>query len=282
MNNNKEIYLCSFASPDLNRSVKRFKNQAENMGIYKEIKVYGFNDLNLKKKNQIENFKKEKLNRLFGYACWKPDIILNYLNLIPDNAILQYSDIGCHLNSNGFNKLNEYIRLTKKNNILAFQYKSPEFKKYDYKYQIYYENEYTKGDLINYFNLSYSDEIVHSEQFWSGSVFFKNNQISKSFVKKWDDICSKDDRISDKESKVKNHKNFIEHRHDQSVFSILCKLNNVKSISASEAEWAEDEKDKTWKHLKEFPILAKRDKKFNFLKRFINRQKRNIRRFFKR
>ena len=114
MNNNKEIYLCSFASPDLYRSVKRFKNQAENMGLYKEIKVYEFNDLNLKKKNQIENFKKEKLNRLFGYACWKPDIILNYLNLIPDDAILQYSDIGCHLNPNGFDRLNEYIRLTKK------------------------------------------------------------------------------------------------------------------------------------------------------------------------
>ena len=38
MNNNKEIYLCSFASPDLYRSVKRFKNQAENMEFIKKLK----------------------------------------------------------------------------------------------------------------------------------------------------------------------------------------------------------------------------------------------------
>ena len=36
------------------------------------------------------------------------------------------------------------------------------------------------------------------------------------------------------------------------------------SLSASEAEWAEDDVDKTWKHLDKFPILAKRDKKYNF------------------
>ena len=52
MNNNKEIYLCSYASPDLYRSVKRFKNQAEIMGLYKEVKVYGFDDLNFKKKKK--------------------------------------------------------------------------------------------------------------------------------------------------------------------------------------------------------------------------------------
>ena len=52
-------------------------------------------------------------------------------------------------------------------------------------------------------------------------------------------------------------------------------------LSASECEWGEDNKGRTWEHLKNFPILAKRDKKYNFLKRFINRQKKNFKRIFK-
>ena len=73
--------------------------------------------------------------------------------------------------------------------------------------------------------------------------------------------------------------NFKEHRHDQSIFSLLCKLNNIKGLSASECEWAEYTNKRTWDHLKDFPIFAKRDKKYNIFKRFFIRQKKNISRF---
>ena len=86
--------------------------------------------------------------------------------------------------------------------------------------------------------------------------------------------------IDDSPSIEKNSKEFIEHRHDQSVFSILCKINGIFCLSASEIEWAEDEKGRYWKHLDTYPILAKRDKKMNVFKRFINRQKKNFSRVF--
>ena len=85
--------------------------------------------------------------------------------------------------------------------------------------------------------------------------------------------------IDDSESSSKNHENFIEHRHDQSIFSLISK-KKILMLSASECEWAEDNKGRTWEHLKNFPILAKRDKKYNFLKRFINRQKKTFKRIF--
>ena len=87
-----------------------------------------------------------------------------------------------------------------------------------------------------------------------------------------------DDIISDNTSKIDNHKNFKEHRHDQSIFSIICKKNNIFSLSASECEWAEYQNVRLWNHLDKFPILAKRDKRFNFIKRFINRQMKNFKR----
>lgn len=277
MKNNSNIYLCSFASDDLKRSVKRFLYQANLIELYKETKVFGFNDLSLKKKKQIDNFNKKK-KRLFGYGCWKPEIILNYLNFIPENSILQYSDIGCHFNYNGQQKLTEYINLTNEKDILGFQYKKPNFSNDGLRFQIYQEYEYVKGDLVRYLKLDFNNEYLKTEQFCSGTIFFKNNKKSKLFLEKWLEISNIDKLIDDSESEEKNHKLFKEHRHDQSIFSLLCKIENIYSLSASEIEWAEDLNGKTWKHLNKHPILAKRDKKYNFFTRFINRQKKNFNR----
>jgi len=275
------LYLCSFASPDLKNSVKRLVNQVNAINLYKNFKVFGWNDLSFDKKKQIKIFIKKNNKRLFGYACWKPEIILKYLEEIPENSILQYSDIGCHLNKNGYSRLKEYIQITNQNNILAFQYKKPDFKiDIDLKYQIYFESEYTKGDLFNHFKLNNNSPLKKSEQVWSGTMFFKNNSVSKFFLKKWLEICKSNNLIDDSPSIEKNSKEFVEHRHDQSVFSILCKLNKVTFLSASECEWAEDKNGRYWEHLKDYPILAKRDKKLNLYKRFISRQGKNIRRMF--
>ncbi len=278
----KNLYLCSFASPDLNISVKRFISQSKEVGLYKNIKVFGWQDLKLEKKKQINSFLEKKNKRLFGYACWKPDIILDYLNNIPEGSILQYSDIGCHFNKNGITRLKEYVEIVSEKNILPFQYKKPEFKNdLELKFQIYLEHHYTKADLFDYFKVSNDSPIKYSEQIWSGTIFFKNNVNTKNFVKDWVKTCSINNLIDDSPSVLMNSEEFIEHRHDQSVFSLLCKLNNFSCLSASECEWAENKKGRYWDHLINYPILAKRDKKLNIFKRFFSRQFKNIKRFIK-
>lgn len=274
-----DLFLCSFASPDLKNSVKRFLKQSKTISQYKDTKVFGWDDLSLQKKKQIEFFLKNKSKRLYGYASWKPEIILSYLNFIPEDSILQYSDIGCHLNRHGTERLKKYLEIMQKNDILAFQYTDPKFL-IDYKlnFQIYYEKEYTKEDLFKYFDIAKESIIRTSEQIWSGSMFLKNNTKTRELIKKWLDVCNISNLIDDSPSKEKNDERFIHHRHDQSVFSILCKLNNVICLSASECEWAEDTNGRFWDHLENYPIHAKRDKKLNFLKRFFLRQKKNIKR----
>ena len=276
-----DLFLCSFASPDLKNSVKRFLKQSKSISLYKDTKVFSWDDLSLQKKKQIKFFFKNKNRRLYGYASWKPEIILNYLNLIPENSILQYSDIGCHLNKHGTERLKQYLEIVKKNNILAFQYIDPKFLiNNKLNFQIYYEKEYTKEDLFKYFDISKGSIIRNSEQVWSGSMFLKNNNKTRKIIKKWLEICNISNLIDDSPSKEKNDQRFIEHRHDQSVFSILCKLNNIICLSASECEWAEDKNGRFWDHLKNYPIHAKRDKKLNVLKRFFLRQHKNIKRKF--
>ena len=126
-----------------------------------------------------------------------------------------------------------------------------------------------------------NSEIVNSQQFWSGTIFFNLNNFTKNFVNQWSEACKKNYLINDLESASTNHQNFIEHRHDQSLFSIIAKLNNVFFLSASECEWAEDKNGRTWEHLAENPIIAKRDKKLNILNRFFSRQKKNYNRVLK-
>ena len=276
-----KIFLCSFASEDLKRSKYRFLEQSKEMNIYENIRVFGFEDLNENRKKQIESFFKINQKRLFGYACWKADIISSFMKQIPENSILQYSDIGCHFNKDGLNRLKEYITLCEKNNLLTFQYKIPDFDNINnFKFQIYREYQYTKNDLFKYFNINDSSEIFNSEQLWSGTIFFKKNNFSKDVIDEWSKISFENNLIDDSESNSQNNNNFIEHRHDQSIFSIICKKKNILTLSASECEWAEDNKGRTWEHLKKFPILAKRDKKYNFFKRFLNRQKKNLNRIF--
>ena len=62
-------------------------------------------------------------------------------------------------------------------------------------------------------------------------------------------------------------------------YTLISKLNKIESISAYECEWFYKNGVRYWNHTQNSPIIAKRDKKYNFIKRFINRQKKNFRRY---
>ena len=77
-----QLYICSFSSSDLKKSINRYLFQAKQMSIYKDIKVYKEIDLPKKIREQIKDFNSKK-KRLYGYGCWKAFIIKNYLKYLP-------------------------------------------------------------------------------------------------------------------------------------------------------------------------------------------------------
>ena len=241
--------------------------------------VAGENALRVIGDSEVDLLKVGK-KRLYGYAVWKPDIIIDYLNSLPDNSILQYSDIGCHFNKNGIDRLNYYASLTDENKMVTFDYSEPpkEIMELNYQFQKFKEYEYTKGDLIKYFGLNFESDVINSAQIWSGTFFMKKCDFTFKILKSWREITKYINLIDDSKSKSINHEKFIENRHDQSVFSILCKLNKIKSISAYECDWAILDGQRTWNHAENNPILAKRDLKYGIFERFISRQRKNIKR----
>ena len=279
---NTKVYLCSFASNDLNLSVKRFIKQANQLNFYEDIKVYRPQDFSIKLRKRIQDlFKTGGRHRYYGYDVWRPEIINNFLNKIPENCILHYSDIGSHLNDRGKWRLKDYVENTQKYEMSVFQYDDPpkEIFKKDYKYQKYFEYENTKSDIINYFGLNNESIIFNSPQIWGGTFFLKKSKFSKKFMNDWEKANIHTNLFDDSLSKIENHPKFKGMRGCQSVFSILSKLNNSYKYSASECEWAEYNNQRVWDHIYNYPILAKRDKQFNIFKRFINRQIKTFNRF---
>ena len=135
-------------------------------------------------------------------------------------------------------RFKEYISLLnkQKKGIISFQY-FPLKKNKKNEFPRRQEYKYTKADLLNYFNFLYNKKITHTDQFWAGSFFIKKNKFTILFINEWMSLFKKNIKlVDDSPSKIKNHKNFIENRHDQSIFSILCKKYKILSLSAYECD----------------------------------------------
>ena len=267
-------YFLTFASADLNKTLSRIKIQAEDLNIYDKILIYSEKDLDVKFKQHFA----EQLHygvRGYGYWSWKPQVILQALELMQEGDILQYTDAGCHLNRNGIDRLNEYFDITDntESGILAFQTKEPAFPlPYDGRKLLdCLDYKWIKGDLLDYFDIRSKDSILQSQTITATVIFIKKTPDTIRFVNQWLDVIKYDfTLIDDTKSNSPNMDGFIEHRHDQAIFSILGKIHNIQTVSSYEYWYPSKEniKKPDWKILAKYPILAKRDKEF-ILKSFV-------------
>ena len=85
--------------------------------------------------------------------------------------------------------------------------------------------------------------------------------------------------VDDTSSKSKELKTFIEHRNDQSMFSLVCKKFSTHLLSATEIEFCYKEGNKTWEHLERFPFIAKRDLKYDFINKSFMLYKKILEKF---
>ncbi|GHV05104.1 hypothetical protein AGMMS50229_07620 [Campylobacterota bacterium] len=236
-------YLCAFGDSRLGKSIGRFRTQAKKMNMHN---TYIYTEHELDSEFYAHFADKFKL-RGFGYWCWKPQVILQTLAQMNDGDILLYADIGCHLNPNGLKRLDEYFDMTNSSpsGLLAFQMDR------------YLEKIWTKGDLFDYFSLRDNENIYNTGQILSGVIFVKKCASALTLIKSWQQVYYDNwILVTDAPSHTPNFEGFIENRHDQSVFSILAKLNQAPVLSEREI-WASNFND-----LHDKPILAKRDRLF--------------------
>lgn len=277
-------YLVSFADSRMKKSLKRISNQANEFDFFD--KIFLLNEKNLSKSFK-DKFKHELIlgSKGYGYWCWKPEIILNILEKLDINDCLIYVDAGCHLNKNGKKRLLEYFDILKQEDkgIVAFQANTPNKDNsslnYDGRKLRNLKNyKWIKGDVLDYFDIRDDIDIINSQEIAAGVILIKKCDQSIMIIKKWREIIFKHfNFITDQPSNAPNLPGFIENRHDQGIWTLLCMKNKIKTISTYEFWYPKKNSVKLepdWDSLYNFPIHAKRDKDFGLLNNSLRRIKR--------
>jgi hypothetical protein len=164
--------------------------------------------------------------RGFGFYSWKPQVIQQSLRALPDESLLVYVDGGSHLNSAGERRFKDYVETchSSESGILAFQ-------------THWTERNWTKGDLLDHFAVRDNPLVTETGQVQAGLLFLRNTSETRAFVDSWAKVFWENLSLADDSpSTSPNLEGFIEHRHDQSIFSLLAKLRGIEVLSASEQE----------------------------------------------
>ncbi|NDV69777.1 hypothetical protein [Dysgonomonas sp. 25] len=264
--------LCTFANHFITRGFPRFKEQAESMDVFDEIIFYSQKDLG---KDFRAKYGRHlyPYSRGFGYWSWKPYLILKALELLEEGDILLYTDLGCFFNPNGRKRMMEYYDMVEKSPIGILGFRSYEKSYNGMPENTYYEYQFTKGDILDYFGVRNDESYTQTTQFEAGIIFIRKNPQSVLFFKEWlDAIYADTSLITDQPSRSPNLEGFVENRHDQSLYSILAKKHKIAEVSTNELFPI----GQNWDLLTDYPIWAMRDmhypSKFHYLHRLRFRQ----------
>ncbi len=258
----KRKFIC-FADSRMMSSLKRLHNQAEQMQFFDEIST--LSELDLPDDFRVKHAKLMKRGvRGFGYWVWKPYIIQKALEALNDGDELWYLDTGCHLNPKGRDRLFHYAEVLANTplGIAAFELETA-----------CSDRAYTKMDLLVHMGVHDKPEITDSGQLCTTHILMRKCPPVMQFVEDWKSAWNDMHLVDDTPSLIPNFPEFIEHRHDQSVFSIMAKLRGAAKLSGTET-WPGASRD--WSKLQNFPFWDKRDLGFSAhtIARFFRKIKR--------
>lgn len=133
-----------------------------------------------------------------------------------DNDILMYLDCGCEIDYRKKDLFKKNFELVKTVNIIG----SPT--------QV--ENKYNKMDLVLHLEML-DDKYLKTPQLQGGVWFMLVCDKTRSLVNTWYETACNYHMIDDTPSINKNLECFIEHRHDQAIFSLLTKKYGLFNIN---------------------------------------------------
>jgi hypothetical protein len=153
-------------------------------------------------------------HRGFGYYIWKPYIILKTLNNMNNGDVLLYCDSGCELNYKNKNHMDHLINIVNEKHLIVSY--SPGLKNIDW----------TKRELFDFMGLN-REQIGDSIQLQSGVIMMKKTDTIMSLINEWYNISCNHSLLTDNINTTIQFPEFREHRHDQSIFSLLCLKYNI-------------------------------------------------------
>ncbi|KRF18679.1 hypothetical protein [Paenibacillus sp. Soil787] len=205
-------YLVSYASPEFDPYRNRLNASALVFGIDRVIS-YRPSDI-LGTEFYRNNKKILDQPKGAGYWIWKPYVILDaMLTKAEEGAVIVYSDA----DSEFYNDLHPLFTICEaQGGTLLFKTMS------------FLNRSWTKRDCFILMGCD-TPEYWDAEQIWAGFSIFINNERSRSLIKEWLHYCMNEHIITDSNNccGLDNFPDFIDHRFDQSVLSLLAVKNRI-------------------------------------------------------
>jgi len=205
--------------------MKYFLIYDDETNVYKEnidrlidsIKKYSDFEIIIFKKSDIDNEFLEKNKNILnckrggGYWLWKPYIINNILTKINDDDSIFYLDSSYYF-------IEDFTELYENKEIVVFSNK-PNDPTHKFKHLC-------KMDVILKYNMQYEAFEKEINECWAGAIYLKKTYFTINFIQSWLKMCSIYQDITDTKS-ITYNQYFIDHRHDQSLFTIVVTKNNI-------------------------------------------------------
>ncbi len=218
-------YLISYATPDHYKNQRRLNASALKFGV-DEAKSYTRKDIQKSHFFEVNRSILEQ-KRGAGYWLWKPYIILDQLNQIQSGDCLIYSDSGIEI----IRDITPLIDLcVNQNGILLFRNHGNLNKKW------------TKRDC--FVLMECDEEKYHdSEQVAASFQLYIKNSWSVSFLQEWLYYSQCRDIITDSPNTLglDNFPDFVDHRHDQSILSLLAVKHGI-DLFRDPSQWGNHKK----------------------------------------
>lgn len=173
----------------------------------------------------------------FSFWSWKPFIIHHALQCLRDGDLLVYSDIGRPWTRMFYHSLTfSRVWLEKLHQDVMPGVYIP--------YSGTLEN-WTKATTLKRMGVTLSPDILYSPPIQASFSIWKRTPASLDLSAEWEEKSRHQELIGDYDvhTDEPNSPSFIDHRHDQAIFSILCYQRHINALYDIDGDRPENDKD---------------------------------------
>lgn len=143
-----------------------------------------------------------------GYWLWKPYVLTTLMDVLEEGDILFYLDAKYCFTEEFVPWVNQLLSMQ---DLVVFQNKPNEI--------VYYMKEWCKMDVLEKYNMTQKAFEENAIDAWAGCLLLRKTGFTHNFLKEWLEMCTYEN-ITDSPS-VSINTFFRDHRHDQSLLSVL-------------------------------------------------------------
>lgn len=205
-------YLINYADGAFEKS--RLKNSMSGLAAgFDAVIQYSSKDIDslfYEKNKEILTHK-----RGAGYWLWKPYFIFQTLKNVKEGDVVFYSDSGAEF----IKSVEPLLDLIQEKEVVGFKLSGQ-----------HKEKQYTRKAVIDSLGFAHPEQVASSNQDMASFIGVKKTSHTGKedhVIGTWLDLCQDPNLIMDQPRSSDEFEEFIDHRHDQSLWSLVSKLRNV-------------------------------------------------------